>query len=100
MASKLTTRQAAATASLVLFSIIVALNPSTHILHPPTIQGSRDFLLHKARLVPVNRGFGPESLAFDLNGRGPYISVADGRILRWEGENLGWLDFAVTTPHR
>jgi len=28
---------------------------------------------------------GPESLAFDSQGRGPYTSVSDGRIIRYDG---------------
>ncbi|XP_077236648.1 protein STRICTOSIDINE SYNTHASE-LIKE 10-like [Tasmannia lanceolata] len=40
---------------------------------------------------------GPESLALDSMGRGPYTGVSDGRILRWEGAT--WADFAITSPH-
>ncbi|KAH9323113.1 hypothetical protein KI387_017752 [Taxus chinensis] len=43
---------------------------------------------------------GPESLAFDREGRGPYTGVSDGRILRWEGPRHGWIHFAHTSPHR
>ncbi|KAG6765771.1 hypothetical protein POTOM_029828 [Populus tomentosa] len=31
---------------------------------------------------------GPESIAFDCNGKGPYVSVSDGRILKWQGAKL------------
>ncbi|KDP31453.1 hypothetical protein JCGZ_11829 [Jatropha curcas] len=30
---------------------------------------------------------GPESLAFDCNGNGPYVGVSDGRILKWHQSN-------------
>jgi hypothetical protein len=33
--------------------------------------------------VPVT---GPESLAFDARGGGPYSGVSDGRILQWRGD--------------
>ncbi|OWM66935.1 protein STRICTOSIDINE SYNTHASE-LIKE 13 [Punica granatum] len=39
--------------------------------------------------------FGPESLEFDGLGRGPYTGLADGRIVRWMGEGIGWETFAV-----
>lgn len=43
---------------------------------------------------------GPESLAFDCNGEGPYVGVSDGRILKWKAANSGWTEFATTAPHR
>ncbi|XP_022979805.1 protein STRICTOSIDINE SYNTHASE-LIKE 13 [Cucurbita maxima] len=41
--------------------------------------------------------FGPESLEFDALGRGPYTGLADGRIVRWMGEEVGWETFAIVT---
>ncbi|KAF5728801.1 strictosidine synthase-like [Tripterygium wilfordii] len=43
--------------------------------------------------------FGPESLEFDRFGRGPYTGLADGRIVRWLGENVGWETFALVTAN-
>ncbi|EEF47639.1 strictosidine synthase, putative [Ricinus communis] len=43
---------------------------------------------------------GPESLAFDCNGNGPYAGVSDGRILRWQGQGKGWVEFAITSANR
>ncbi|KAH8500894.1 hypothetical protein H0E87_015931 [Populus deltoides] len=43
---------------------------------------------------------GPESIAFDCNGKGPYVSVSDGRILKWQGAKLGWIEFSVSSPQR
>ncbi|KAI5064982.1 hypothetical protein GOP47_0019677 [Adiantum capillus-veneris] len=40
---------------------------------------------------------GPESLAFDSKGRGPYTGIADGRIMRWDGS--GWTPFATLYPN-
>ncbi|CAB4263428.1 unnamed protein product [Prunus armeniaca] len=39
--------------------------------------------------------FGPESLEFDALGGGPYTGLADGRIVRWMGSDLGWETFAL-----
>ncbi|KAH9707684.1 Choline/ethanolaminephosphotransferase 1 [Citrus sinensis] len=49
--------------------------------------------------VSASRGVGPESLAFDCGGEGPYVSVSDGRSLKWRGSKLGWTQFATTTPY-
>jgi hypothetical protein len=43
---------------------------------------------------------GPESLAFDGRGGGPYSGVSDGRILRWQGRLRGWTEFAYNSKHR
>ena len=56
--------------------------------------------LHAARLLHVTGAAGPESLVFDSNGEGPYTGVADGRILKWEGKERGWTEFAVTSSNR
>ncbi|MCO5584140.1 hypothetical protein L7F22_038063 [Adiantum nelumboides] len=54
--------------------------------------------LESARKRGLDGSMGPESLAFDANGIGPYTGVADGRILRWiDGE---WQEFAHTSPNR
>ncbi|CAI9099727.1 OLC1v1036590C1 [Oldenlandia corymbosa var. corymbosa] len=43
---------------------------------------------------------GPESLAFDPAGVGPYTGVSDGRIIKWNATLNSWVNFAVTTPNR
>lgn len=55
-------------------------------------------LLQKAEIKFLNQVQGPESVAFEPLGRGPYTGVADGRILFWNGE--AWSDFAYTSPNR
>lgn len=55
-------------------------------------------LLQKSDIKLVGQIQGPESLAFDPLGRGPYTGVADGRILFWDGYN--WTDFAYTSANR
>ncbi|XP_050374805.1 protein STRICTOSIDINE SYNTHASE-LIKE 10-like [Argentina anserina] len=43
---------------------------------------------------------GPESIAFDCRGEGPYVGVSDGRILKWEEHLKSWTEFAYTSPNR
>ncbi|CAN6201184.1 unnamed protein product [Urochloa humidicola] len=40
---------------------------------------------------------GPESVAFDPHGGGPYVSVADGRVLRWSGG--GWTTYTYSPTY-
>ncbi|CAN6208221.1 unnamed protein product [Urochloa humidicola] len=44
---------------------------------------------------------GPESVAFDAHGAGPYVSVSDGRVLKYggEGEGAGWETFAYSPSY-
>ncbi|WCJ24395.1 Protein STRICTOSIDINE SYNTHASE-LIKE 13 [Euphorbia peplus] len=53
--------------------------------------------LGNGSLVFVDQVFGPESLEFDSLGRGPYTGLADGRVVRWMGESVGWETFALVT---
>ncbi|XP_052187523.1 protein STRICTOSIDINE SYNTHASE-LIKE 3-like [Diospyros lotus] len=57
-----------------------------------------DNLLQKSEVKFLNQVQGPESVAFDPQGRGPYTGVADGRVLFWNGH--AWSDFAYTSPNR
>nr|AFK39801.1 unknown [Medicago truncatula] len=43
---------------------------------------------------------GRRVLFFDSHDEGPYTGVADGRILKYEGEERGWTEFAVTSSNR
>ncbi|KAJ4713290.1 Strictosidine synthase [Melia azedarach] len=43
---------------------------------------------------------GPEAFVFDSSGAGPYTGVSDGRILKYQGPNVGFVDFAYTSPKR
>eukprot|EP01018_Ginkgo_biloba_P010738 Gb_11507 [translate_table: standard] len=54
--------------------------------------------LQKSEIKFFNQLQGPESLAFDPHGRGPYTGVADGRIMFWDGHQ--WSEFAYTSPNR
>ncbi|KAI3511398.1 hypothetical protein L1887_18551 [Cichorium endivia] len=48
-------------------------------------------------LEHVDKVFGPESLEFDPLGHGPYTGLADGRIVKWAGEDRGWETFALVS---
>lgn len=50
-------------------------------------------------LIPVDGGAaGPESLAFDLHGQGPYAGVSDGRVIRWIPAERRWVEHSSSTP--
>ncbi|KAG8056583.1 hypothetical protein GUJ93_ZPchr0002g25884 [Zizania palustris] len=56
------------------------------------------------KVLPVRLGrpaFGPESLAFDHRGGGPYTGVSNGRVLRWRADRRrpGWTEFARNYKH-
>ncbi|XP_014519739.1 protein STRICTOSIDINE SYNTHASE-LIKE 3 [Vigna radiata var. radiata] len=63
----------------------------------PTDQDKHN-LLQKSEIKFLNQVQGPESIAFDPLGRGPYTGLADGRIVFWNSHS--WLDFAYTSPNR
>lgn len=54
--------------------------------------------LRLANKWSVDGLMGPESLALDPVGRGPYTGVAGGRIMKWE--EGAWKEFAYTSPNR
>ncbi|ESQ36036.1 hypothetical protein EUTSA_v10007865mg [Eutrema salsugineum] len=99
----------------VVFAIYCALDPFNHssiskfpdfktykIDMPPLSalpkERDRDNLLQNSEIRFLNEVQGPESIAFDPLGRGPYTGVADGRILFWNGTR--WTDFAYTSNNR
>ncbi|CAN6203230.1 unnamed protein product [Urochloa humidicola] len=41
---------------------------------------------------------GPESVAFDTHGGGPYVGVSDGRVLKYDGKG-GWATFAYSPSY-
>ncbi|CAA0836024.1 Protein STRICTOSIDINE SYNTHASE-LIKE 3 [Striga hermonthica] len=62
------------------------------------IEKDHENLLQKSEIKFLNELQGPESMAFDPMGRGPYTGVADGRIVFWDGHK--WNDFAYTSANR
>lgn len=89
-----------AASTLAALSTLVALY-APHFLSPPSLPNSNSGdLLLSAHPINLTAAFGPESLAFDPTGAGPYTGVADGRILKWDPLSLSWIDFAATSPNR
>nr|AIL49060.1 strictosidine synthase [Nothapodytes nimmoniana] len=62
------------------------------------VQRDPENRLQKSEIKFMNQVQGPESMAFDPQGRGPYTGVADGRVVFWNGDK--WTDFAYTSPNR
>lgn len=60
-------------------------------------RGDRESRLRAGRREFAGEVFGPESMEFDLDGRGPYTGLADGRVVRWMGGAAGWETFALVT---
>lgn len=69
--------------------------------HPRSLKFPRDHenKLQQSDIKFLNDVMGPESLAFDALGRGPYTGIADGRIMRWDGPQHGWTEFATLYPN-
>ncbi|KAD6453792.1 hypothetical protein E3N88_08498 [Mikania micrantha] len=60
---------------------------------------SNDYTTFNKLVLPPSVS-SPQSAAFDRAGEGPYVTVADGRILKWKGPAVGFVDFAYTSPNR
>ena len=74
--------------------------PETLIV-PAAPNVSRDLSNRLARGVRKYEGeiVGPESIAFDSTGWGPYVTVSDGRVLRRNADDTAWEDFTTASPH-
>ncbi|KAF8730181.1 hypothetical protein HU200_017153 [Digitaria exilis] len=75
---------------LVLALLLQPCAAARPIAETPTIDGSRS--LHLPLRGSLLRG--PESVAFDGDGAGPYSGVSDGRVLKWNGPVRGWTTYA------
>lgn len=49
-------------------------------------------------IISLDGAVGPESIAFDSLGGGPYTGVSDGRILKWNEKDNRWIEYASTSP--
>lgn len=74
------------------------------LVHEPAKDLTSSYLENQQRLeevIPIGGGaVGPESFAFRGGDAGPYTGVSDGRIIKWQGNESRWVNFAVTSPHR
>ncbi|XP_049367457.1 protein STRICTOSIDINE SYNTHASE-LIKE 10-like [Solanum verrucosum] len=75
--------------TLLIFQILIFLNVSPYLVHCAL-----------SRLQLPSRTFGPDSSAFDTKGGGPYTGVGDGRVMKYQGPNVGFTEFAITSPNR
>ncbi|CAH2063900.1 unnamed protein product [Thlaspi arvense] len=81
----------------VVFAVLAVISYQI-IIPPDNLEGTKN-VLSMAKTIPLPVD-GPESIAWDPQGGGPYAAVVDGRILKWRGDDLGWVEFAYTSPHR
>ncbi|KAK8594144.1 hypothetical protein V6N13_125953 [Hibiscus sabdariffa] len=77
-----------AVATIVLFSALIA------------VQKPFNAELRQMEAVPITDAVGPESVAFDPLGDGPYVGVSDGRIIKWQENEHRWIDFGTTSRNR
>ncbi|GMI64272.1 hypothetical protein like AT3G57030 [Hibiscus trionum] len=77
------------------FKLVFALFLFAHI-----VRSNGDSTFENYNQINLTQGTGPESIAFDCKGEGPYVGISDGRVLKWTGPKLGWKEFAITSPFR
>ncbi|GJS61845.1 strictosidine synthase-like 11-like protein [Tanacetum coccineum] len=73
-----------------------------HLLHNTSIKlavVSGQFNIFSKYDLPTGVS-GPESAAFGALSEGPFTTVTDGRIMKWLGSHIGFVDFAYTTSTR
>nr|XP_004236089.1 protein STRICTOSIDINE SYNTHASE-LIKE 10-like [Solanum lycopersicum] len=76
-------------AMFLILQILIFLNASPYLVHCAF-----------SRLQLPLQAFGPDSSAFDTKGVGPYTGVGDGRVMKYQGPNVGFTEFAITSPNR
>ncbi|KAL3525443.1 hypothetical protein ACH5RR_013815 [Cinchona calisaya] len=80
--------------------LLIALLVSVSQLATASPQPNNNYWRRHSQVFPIPGAVGPESLAFDRYGGGPYTGVSDGRIIKWQASQNSWIDFATTTPYR
>ncbi|KAL2233572.1 protein STRICTOSIDINE SYNTHASE-LIKE 12 [Sesamum indicum] len=63
----------------------------------PFNAGARCFRSFKKLQLPA---VGSESYAFDSHNVGPYTGLSDGRIVKYQGPETGFVEFATTSANR
>ncbi|OMP08477.1 Six-bladed beta-propeller, TolB-like protein [Corchorus olitorius] len=94
----------ALTITVVLYAVVVVninhipLPLQKHsVAEKPAIDGKRWQL---EVVIPIAGAAGPESVAFDQLGDGPYTGISDGRIIKWQENERRWINFATTSLNR
>ncbi|RWR77043.1 protein STRICTOSIDINE SYNTHASE-LIKE 10-like protein [Cinnamomum micranthum f. kanehirae] len=76
--------------------LLLLLSSSPHL---PQVQARVD-IVRDFSLIALPAPIGPETIDFDSAGEGPYTGVSDGRVLKWLGDEGGWIEFATTSRER
>lgn len=87
---------------LVISTLLSLINHIRFLPYPSLEEDDHQLqILQDIQVIPIEgTAVGPESFAFDPNGEGPYTGVSDGRIIKWQENEVRWIDFAVTSPKR
>ncbi|KAK9116262.1 hypothetical protein Sjap_015209 [Stephania japonica] len=83
--------------SLFLYFIIIS---SSHLSVTLADDEIKSVVVKNYTRLQLMSAVGPESLAFDCNGEGPYTGVSDGRIFKWDEANHAWVEFAIPSKSR
>ncbi|XP_052159502.1 protein STRICTOSIDINE SYNTHASE-LIKE 10-like [Oryza glaberrima] len=95
-----TARQAATAAAFALIVFLVLLSPSPTAAATATTRMFKTIDARRSQHLDLGGSLvGPESVAFDGKGRGPYSGVSDGRIMRWNGEAAGWSTYTYSPSY-
>ncbi|PAN20274.1 hypothetical protein PAHAL_3G397300 [Panicum hallii] len=75
--------------------------PTPWTIHVPKPGGATTRSLGFEHIWLPHGVTGPESLAFDRQGQGPYAGVSDGRVLKWDPASPeGWTTFAYSPNYK
>ncbi|KAL6635279.1 hypothetical protein ACP70R_027950 [Stipagrostis hirtigluma subsp. patula] len=83
------------TLAITCLAVLLLLLPCAAAAEARAIDGSRSQHLD----LPAGSLRGPESVAFDGAGAGPYSGVSDGRVLKWNGQTREWSTYAYGPGH-
>ncbi|GLT28725.1 hypothetical protein SLA2020_036350 [Shorea laevis] len=70
------------------------------IIHSPLFPTQNSDHRKKLEALLIPGAIGPESVAFDSLGDGPYVGISDGRIIKWSHHKRHWTNFSTISHHR
>ncbi|XVF56271.1 hypothetical protein PTKIN_Ptkin06aG0105500 [Pterospermum kingtungense] len=82
--------------TVVLCATLIAINHNPLSL----VEKTSNHKLREIEVIPIVDAIGPESVAFDPLGGGPYVGISDGRIIKRHHNEQRWISFAMTSPNR